>query len=113
MYHGVEHITSTVCALGPGYNLMKGELYENLLGVSCHELFHAWNVKTIRPIFALILSATLVLLWVAPILTSEGFDAGQFAMDLCLFMGVYLMLVCPDFFSGMARRKKFTGRALA
>ncbi|OFY83592.1 MAG: hypothetical protein A3F72_15460 [Bacteroidetes bacterium RIFCSPLOWO2_12_FULL_35_15] len=50
IYHGVEHTTSTVIALGPGYNLMKGELYEDLLGVSCHELFHAWNVKTIRPI---------------------------------------------------------------
>ena len=50
MYHGVEHTTSTVCALGPGYNLMKGELYENFLGVSCHELFHAWNIKAIRPI---------------------------------------------------------------
>jgi predicted metalloprotease with PDZ domain len=50
MYHGVEHVTSTVIALGPGYNLMKGDLYEDLLGVSCHELFHAWNIKTIRPV---------------------------------------------------------------
>lgn len=50
MYHGVEHTTSTVIALGPGYNLMKGTLYEDLLGVSCHELFHAWNIKTIRPL---------------------------------------------------------------
>ncbi len=50
MYHGVEHTTSTVLALGPGYNLMKGELYENVLGVCCHELFHAWNIKTIRPV---------------------------------------------------------------
>ncbi len=49
-YHGVEHVTSTVIALGPGYNLMKNDLYEDLLGVSSHELFHAWNVKTIRPI---------------------------------------------------------------
>ncbi|MGQ0829605.1 MAG: M61 family metallopeptidase [Bacteroidota bacterium] len=49
-YHGVEHITSTVIALGPGYNLMKGDLYEELLGVSSHELFHAWNIKTIRPV---------------------------------------------------------------
>ena len=49
-YHGVEHITSTVIALGPGCSLMKGDLYENLLGVSSHELFHVWNVKTIRPI---------------------------------------------------------------
>lgn len=49
MYHGVEHTNSTVIALGPGYNLMKGKLYEDLLGVSSHELFHAWNIKTIRP----------------------------------------------------------------
>jgi predicted metalloprotease with PDZ domain len=25
------------------------DLYDDLLGVSCHELFHAWNIKTIRP----------------------------------------------------------------
>jgi predicted metalloprotease with PDZ domain len=49
MYHGVEHVNSTVIALGPGCNLMKDHLYEDLLGVSCHELFHAWNIKTIRP----------------------------------------------------------------
>lgn len=48
-YHGVEHITSTVIALGPADQLMQGDLYEDLLGVSCHELFHVWNVKTIRP----------------------------------------------------------------
>jgi predicted metalloprotease with PDZ domain len=50
IYHGVEHLTSTVIALGPGFNLMKGDLYEDLLGVSCHELFHAWNIKSIRPV---------------------------------------------------------------
>lgn len=50
MYHGVEHVNSTVIALGPGYNLMNDRLYEDLLGVSCHELFHAWNIKTIRPV---------------------------------------------------------------
>lgn len=50
IYHGVEHTNSTIIALGPGCNLMKARLYENLLGVSCHELFHAWNIKTIRPI---------------------------------------------------------------
>lgn len=50
MYHGVEHVNSTVIALGPGCNLMKDHLYEDLLGVSCHELFHAWNIKTIRPV---------------------------------------------------------------
>lgn len=49
MYHGVEHLTSTVIALGPSYELMKPELYNEFLGISSHELFHVWNVKTIRP----------------------------------------------------------------
>ena len=48
-YHGVEHTASTVIALGPSYKLMKDELYNELLGVSSHELFHVWNVKMIRP----------------------------------------------------------------
>jgi len=49
-YHGVEHLTSTIITLGPTYNLMESSLYNELLGVSCHELYHAWNIKSIRPI---------------------------------------------------------------
>lgn len=48
-YHGVEHCKSTVIALGPSYAVFK-ELYKELLGVCSHELYHTWNVKTIRPI---------------------------------------------------------------
>jgi predicted metalloprotease with PDZ domain len=48
-YHGVEHTFSTVCALGPGNKVFKTDFYDELLGVSSHELFHAWNIKTIRP----------------------------------------------------------------
>lgn len=48
-YHGVEHLKSTVISFGPGYSVFEGENYEEFLGVSSHELFHAWNVKTIRP----------------------------------------------------------------
>lgn len=48
-YHGVEHCKSTVIALGPSYDVFK-ELYKELLGVCSHELYHAWNVKAIRPI---------------------------------------------------------------
>ena len=48
-YHGVEHCNSTVIALGPGCNLMEGKLYDSMLGISSHELFHAWNIKAIRP----------------------------------------------------------------
>lgn len=50
-YHGVEHSASTVILLGPSYNVLKKEgRYEDLLGVSSHELFHTWNVKRIRPV---------------------------------------------------------------
>jgi predicted metalloprotease with PDZ domain len=46
-YHGVEHRNSTVLVLGPND---EGEgLHQDLLGVSSHELFHAWNIIRIRP----------------------------------------------------------------
>lgn len=48
-YHGVEHLNSTVILLGPGYDLFRS-FYSELLGVSSHELYHAWNVKSIRPV---------------------------------------------------------------
>lgn len=47
-YHGVEHKTSTVIHLGPSYDIFN-EVYSDLLGVSSHELYHTWNVKSIRP----------------------------------------------------------------
>lgn len=47
-YHGVEHLKNTVIVLGPNYQVMN-KLYDELLGVSSHELFHSWNIKTIRP----------------------------------------------------------------
>ena len=47
-YHGVEHHNSTILVLGPND---EGEgLYQDLLGVSSHELFHAWNIIRIRPV---------------------------------------------------------------
>lgn len=48
-YHGVEHLKSTVLVLGPGTKLMQDEIYDDLIGVASHELFHSWNVKSIRP----------------------------------------------------------------
>lgn len=44
-YHGVEHTKSTMIVLGPP----ERDLYEDLIGVASHELFHVWNVCTIRP----------------------------------------------------------------
>ncbi len=49
-YHGVEHQKNTVVAIGPGYALHDASVYEDVLGVSCHELFHTWNIKYIRPL---------------------------------------------------------------
>lgn len=49
-YHGVEHKKNTVIAIGPGYAINAGSTYDDILGVSCHELFHTWNIKTIRPV---------------------------------------------------------------
>ena len=48
-YHGVEHQKNTVVAIGPGYAINSNDTYEDVLGVSCHELFHCWNIKFIRP----------------------------------------------------------------
>ncbi|WP_020532473.1 M61 family metallopeptidase [Flexithrix dorotheae] len=51
-YHGVEHANSTVITLGPSEMLqakLSNDLYLDFLGVSSHELFHAWNVCRIRP----------------------------------------------------------------
>ena len=49
-YHGVEHCNSTVVVIGPSYSLLDDSFYkEHFLGVCSHELFHTWNVKSIRP----------------------------------------------------------------
>lgn len=48
-HHGVEHLSSTVIALGPSYEVMRGDTFLDLLSVSSHELFHSWNIKSIRP----------------------------------------------------------------
>ncbi|MHA8050382.1 M61 family metallopeptidase [Aquirufa sp. ROCK-SH2] len=44
-YHGVEHINSTMMVMGPE----DRDAYEDLIGLASHELFHVWNIGTIRP----------------------------------------------------------------
>ncbi|MBC6368948.1 M61 family metallopeptidase [Algoriphagus sp. AK58] len=48
-YHGVEHRKGTVITFGPAEKLTDAAEMEELLGISCHELYHAWNVCRIRP----------------------------------------------------------------
>ena len=47
-YHGVEHKHSTVIVLGPDEDFHSEKMYQNLLGVSSHELYHTWNVTRLR-----------------------------------------------------------------
>lgn len=44
-YHGVEHTKSTMMVLGPE----DRDSYEDLIGLGSHELYHVWNVASIRP----------------------------------------------------------------
>lgn len=44
-YHGVEHTKSTMMVMGPP----DRDAYEDLIGLGSHELFHVWNIATIRP----------------------------------------------------------------
>ncbi len=44
-YHGVEHTKSTMMVMGPE----DRDSYEDLIGLGSHELYHVWNVATIRP----------------------------------------------------------------
>jgi len=47
-YHGVEHTNSTVILLGSEKDVFE-DRYDDLLGISSHELYHTWNIKAIRP----------------------------------------------------------------
>lgn len=46
--HGVEHLNSTVIVLGPNAEFSE-TFYFRLLSVASHELYHVWNIKTLRP----------------------------------------------------------------
>ncbi|MCC5920600.1 MAG: hypothetical protein LAT68_11885 [Cyclobacteriaceae bacterium] len=48
-YHGVEHDCSTIITLGPRSDFGSEKMRDHLLGVSSHELFHAWNVCRLKP----------------------------------------------------------------
>ena len=45
---GLEHLGSSVL-LAPRASFSDPEAYRDLLGLVSHELFHAWNVKRLRP----------------------------------------------------------------
>lgn len=50
VHHGVEHLNSTVLAFGSASTMENTDVYADFLSLASHELFHVWNVKTIRPV---------------------------------------------------------------
>lgn len=48
--HGVEHANSTVIAIGPAEWMNSAAGYLEMLGIASHELYHTWNIKSIRPL---------------------------------------------------------------
>ncbi len=85
-YHGVEHLTSSVNALGPGYDLMGGR-YIDLLGLCSHELYHAWNIKSIRP----------AEMWPYDYTRENYFRTGYVAEGVTTYMGDYFLLASGVF----------------
>lgn len=86
-YHGVEHSNSTVIALGPGELLMSRGIYKELLGVSCHELFHTWNIKQIRPAEMMPYDYS----------RENYFKTGYIAEGVTTYYGDYLLARCGIF----------------
>ena len=80
-YHGVEHLNSTLIALGPDENFETTSFYQNLLGISSHELFHFWNICRIRPIEMMPYNYT----------RENYFDTGYIAEGVTTYYGDYLL----------------------
>lgn len=47
--HGVEHKNSTSIVVGPLKDMSDPKDFSRILGVTSHEFFHAWNIKTLFP----------------------------------------------------------------
>ena len=76
-YHGVEHLNSTVICLGPHEDMTTPALWEQFLGVSSHELYHTWNIKSIRPVEMLPYDLT----------RENYFETGYVAEGVTTYMG--------------------------
>ena len=85
---GLEHLTSTMCGIGPEV-FTDSDQYAIGIRVCAHEMFHAWNVRRLRPAPLLQLQHHLEQgcftdgLWMA-----EGFTR-YFEFVSCAAVGVY------------------------
>lgn len=76
-YHGVEHMKSTMMVLGPE----DRDSYEDLIGLGSHELYHVWNVCTIRPKALLPYNYTRVVI----------FDTGWIIEGITTYLGDWFL----------------------
>ena len=94
---GLEHLTSTMCGLGPDV-FTSDDKYKIGVRVCAHEIFHAWNVRRLRPAPLLQLHRQLDTgsftegLWVA-----EGFTR-YYEFLSCTVTGIYTP---EEFFSNI------------
>ena len=80
-YHGVEHENNTVIIYGPAEKLTERKEYLDLMGVSSHELYHTWNVKSLRPTE-----------WMPYDFEKPGFSRlGYVAEGVTTYMGDYML----------------------
>jgi len=80
-YHGVEHENNTVIIYGPAEKLTERKEYLDFMGVSSHELYHTWNVKSLRPAE-----------WVPYDFENPGFSRlGYVAEGVTTYMGDYML----------------------
>jgi predicted metalloprotease with PDZ domain len=90
-HHGVEHRNSTVITIGPAEMIDNEAQYADFLSISCHELFHAWNICKIRPVEMMPYD-----------LTKENyFESGFVAEGVTTYYGEYLLTrsgVCTEAF---------------
>jgi predicted metalloprotease with PDZ domain len=51
IYHGLEHLNSTVITLGnKNLDIEQNEtLIKDIVHIACHEFIHIWNAKTLKP----------------------------------------------------------------
>jgi len=80
-YHGVEHENNTVIIFGPAEKLTERKEYLDFMGVSSHELYHTWNVKSLRPAE-----------WTPYDFENPGFSRmGYVAEGVTTYMGDYML----------------------
>lgn len=105
VYGGLEHSRSSVNAVDPSMLLDKTKAKE-LLALLCHEYFHLWNIKRIRPVelgpFDYTREAYTTMLWLAEGMTSYYDDLLAYRCGF-LTQVEYLDVLANEHFARLAK----------